>query len=116
MEINPDDVWFGLCQNREDAKRYCQTFLRSYAENSVRRCICLGPAEYEWKRVVTSASTVLHTWKSLVGRADRTVLQERRRDDPENKSLWTLKFTELAGHGPVHEITMLVYSSRFKKY
>lgn len=56
---------------------------------------------------MTSASTVLHTWKSLVGRVDRTVLQERRRANPENESLWALKFTELAGHSPVHEITMV---------
>ena len=46
-------------------------------------------------------------WKLLVGMADLTILQEERRQDPKNKSLWTLKFPDLEanGKGHVHEIT-----------
>jgi hypothetical protein len=107
MEIGPNAIWFGLCHDHEDAKAYCRTFLQSNAENSEQLCPSLGPEEYEWKRAVTSAASILNMWKSLVGIADATILQEKRKQDPENKSLWTLKFTDLKanGTGPVHEIT-----------
>ena len=95
LEIDPDDIWFGLCQDREDAKAYCRTFLQSYTENSTRLRPSLGPQEYEWERAVTSASSILHLWRSLLGMADSTILQEKRRQDPKNKFLWTLRFTDL---------------------
>ncbi|KAK3938590.1 hypothetical protein QBC46DRAFT_439975 [Diplogelasinospora grovesii] len=111
MEINPAEVWFNLCNDLEEAKSYCRTFLQSYVENSEELCPCLGLEEYEWKRTVTSAVSVLNVWRSLIGMADSIILLERRRQDPKNKSLWTLKYVDPKpnGKGPVHKITMWIY-------
>jgi len=114
LQIDPDEVWFRLCQDLEEAKAYCRTFLQWLAENSVELCPCLGPEEYEWKPTITSAATLLNIWRALLGKVDSTILQKKRKLDPTNKSLWTLKYVDLKpnGKGPVHEITMVSLSLR----
>ena len=66
MGVDPDEVWFGLCEDNDRAKSLCQTFLQSYVEDSVELRPCLGPQEYQWQRTVESAGAVLGVWRSLV--------------------------------------------------
>jgi hypothetical protein len=42
----------------------------------------LGPGEYEDKRMVNSASTLLVMWRKLVKEADLTVLKAKRKQEP----------------------------------
>lgn len=66
--------------------------------------VCLGPAESEWKREVTSAITVTEVWKRLVVEAHSTVLYRKRKEDRVNRRQWVLSFVE-KGTGPVAEIS-----------
>jgi hypothetical protein len=108
LELDPDAVWLDLCQNRDLAKDRCRAFLRRFVTDSVQRVPTLGPEEYEWKRTVNSANTLLNVWRCLVAQADSTVLLAKRQKDPSNRDTWRLKFldhTNRQGHGPVFEIS-----------
>ncbi|KAF6781998.1 hypothetical protein CSOJ01_16038 [Colletotrichum sojae] len=94
LEIDPDQVWYDLCDEKESAANPIQSFLESYARQSMERRICLGPKEYEWTPTVKTAVTMMEVWKNLLSCADATVLQTKRRQDQENKTRWRLAFTE----------------------
>ncbi|KAF1973216.1 hypothetical protein BU23DRAFT_568519 [Bimuria novae-zelandiae CBS 107.79] len=75
--------------------------------HSVQKFVVLGPEEYEYRRTVNSASTVIQCWRELIAQADSTVLLDKRREDPRNFQQWRLKFidhTNQRGQGPVFEI------------
>ncbi len=91
-EIDPDSVWFGLCERERTATAWCQTFLSDYVEHAVRSVMVLGPEEYEDRRVLNSAATVLGMWRSLVKEADLTVLAKRRQRDPSAAAKWKLRY------------------------
>lgn len=75
----------------------------------MKRRICLGPEEYELQRSVTSATTLLSAWRSLVAEFDQTVLARKRREDPDNMAKWSLKFKDgllqTKGQGPVADVS-----------
>ena len=60
-------------------------FLRAYVQNSERKFPVLEPHEYEYRRTVNSAVTPTERWRQLIAMADSTVLQEKRRQDPETE-------------------------------
>lgn len=69
----------------------------------------LGPEEYEWKRGIESANTVLILWGLVVGHADSTLLQQKRRDDPDNAQIWRLTFDTVGkrSDGPVRAVSLV---------
>jgi hypothetical protein len=52
----------------------------------------LGPEEYVDKRMLNSASTVLAMWRKLVKEADLTVLEAKRKQEPQAGDKWRLRF------------------------
>ena len=80
--IDPDTIWTGLCEGDELATAWTKAFFSDYVEHSVRPAMVLGPAEYEDKRMVNSAGTVLAMWRKLVKEADLTVLRAKRKQEP----------------------------------
>jgi hypothetical protein len=77
--IDPDTIWTGLCEGDETATAWTKAFFSDYVEHSVRPVMVLGPREYEDKRMVNSASTLLAMWRKLVKEADLTVLKAKRK-------------------------------------
>lgn len=107
MQIDPNQIWLGLCLGTEEAINYCRLYLHNYVEDSVQKCVILGPEEYQDRGTVNSASTVIQCWRELIAQADSTVLLDKRREDPGNYQQWRLKFidhTTQRGQGPVFEI------------
>ncbi|KAF2740766.1 hypothetical protein EJ04DRAFT_558741 [Polyplosphaeria fusca] len=84
MQIDPNQIWLGLCHGTEDAINYCRLYLNSYVEDSVQKFVVLRPEEYESRRTVNSASTVIQCWRELIAQADSTVLLDKRREDAVN--------------------------------
>lgn len=76
------------------AKTHCKIFLQWYIRNSGRHEICLGPAEREWKRNVTSAITLTEISKCLVVEVHLTMLLRKRKEDRMNRPQWVLSFAE----------------------
>jgi hypothetical protein len=107
MLIDPNQIWLDLCLGTEAAINYCRLYLNNYVEHSVQKFVTLGPEEYEYRRTVNSASTVIQCWRELIAQADSTVLREKRREEPHKFQQWRLKFidhTNQRGQGPVFEI------------
>ena len=52
----------------------------------------LGPEEYEDRRMLNSATTLLGMWRKLVKEADLTVLKEKRQREPGDQDRWRLRF------------------------
>jgi hypothetical protein len=57
--VNPDMIWCGLCLGDPLATVWGKAFLSDRVENSVKRVMVLGPEEYEEKRMLNCASSVL---------------------------------------------------------
>lgn len=93
---DPEEIWIGLCQPTEAvrAAKFCEAFLHTYATRTRKRRICLGPEEYELRRSVTTATTLLMCWRSLVTEFDQTLLERKRREDPDNMRKRALKFKD----------------------
>ena len=72
--MDPDSIWLDLCLNRDLAKGRSRAFLRRFVKDSVKRVPTLRPEEYELKRTLNSANTLLNVWRSLIAQADATVL------------------------------------------
>ena len=90
--IDPDTIWTGLCEGDETATAWTKAFFSDYVEHSVRPVMVLGPGEYEDKRMVNSASTLLAMWRKLVKEADLTVLKAKRKQEPRAGDKWRLRF------------------------
>jgi hypothetical protein len=90
--IDPDTIWIGLCEGNGTATAWSKAFFSDYVEQSVRRVMVLGPEEYEDKRMLNSASTVLAMWRKLVKEADLTVLEAKRKQEPRAGDKWRLRF------------------------
>jgi hypothetical protein len=52
----------------------------------------LGLEEYEDRRMLNSATTVLSMWRKLVKEADLTILKEKREREPGTADKWRLGF------------------------
>ena len=65
--MDSNQIWLGLCLGTEDAINYCRLYLHNYVEDSVQKFVVLGPEEYEYRRTVNSASTVIHSHSMLEG-------------------------------------------------
>lgn len=59
MQIDPNQIWLGLCLGTEEAINYCRLYLHNYVEDSVQKFVILGPEEYQDRGTVNSASTVI---------------------------------------------------------
>ena len=108
LELDPDAIWLDLCRNRRLAKDRCRVFLRRFVTDLVQRVPTLGPEEYQLKRIVNSANTLLNVRRCLIAQADSTVLLAKRQEDPSNEDTWRLKFldhTNRQGYGPIFEIS-----------
>ena len=79
-----------MCEGDETATAWTKAFFSDYVEHSVRPVMVLGPGEYEDKRMVNSASTLLAMWRKLVKEADLTVLKAKRKQDPRAGDKWRL--------------------------
>jgi hypothetical protein len=108
LQVDPDSIWLDLCLESDKAKNYCRLFLRRYVEKAKRKFLVLGPQEYEYRRALNSAASVMQCWRSLIAKADSTVLSAKRRQDPKNRLHWRLKFVDQErqrGQGPIFEIS-----------
>jgi hypothetical protein len=106
--VDPDSIWLDLCHESDKAKNYCRLFLETYTKKSLRKFLVLGPKEFEIRRALNSAASVMQCWRSLIAKADSTILSEKRRQDIKNKRLWRLKFVDhekQRGQGPIFEIS-----------
>ncbi|KAK2006506.1 hypothetical protein LZ32DRAFT_622904 [Colletotrichum eremochloae] len=108
--VDPEETWIDLCRRVETATKTCQSFLRWYTEESIEQRVCLGNEEYEWKRTVNSAVTIMEVWKCLLAHADANVLQKKRSEDIANESTWTLAFRDgkRRATGPVYPISIWI--------
>lgn len=111
LQVDPDQIWVDLCtsgQQRAAAIQYCKTYLHFTATKTMRSRVVLGTEERQEKRAFRQASSLISLWKSTVLGANRTVLAQKRWDDPDNAARWTLKFgTGIVlnrGSGPINEI------------
>lgn len=112
IKKDPDQIWLDLCQAgplQARAVKHCKKFLRIYATARKRKEVTLGPEKYETKQSVKSASTILGYWRHLVQEVDRTLLAKKRRENPHNKSQWSLKVHDglfvNVKYGPIWEVT-----------
>ena len=80
--MDPDSIWLDLCLNRDLAKDRSRAFLRRFVKDSVTRVPTLRPEEYELKRTINSANTLLNVWRSLIAQADATVLLDKKAERP----------------------------------
>ncbi|KAK1975228.1 hypothetical protein LZ30DRAFT_638987 [Colletotrichum cereale] len=109
-QVDPEETWVDLCRRVETATKTCQSFLRWYIEESIEQRVCLGKEEYEWKRTVNSAVTIMEVWKSLLAYADANVLQKKRTEDIANEFTWTLAFRDgkRRATGPVYPLSIWI--------
>lgn len=109
LEEDPEQVWIGLCGNQEDAKSRCQLFLKYYVASSSRVKPGSGEENGDFQSI-TSARTVDHVWKELVGHANETVLARKRDENPAEAWRWVLKYTDSKSGrlcGPVTQVSMV---------
>ena len=98
LKINPDSIWIGLCNGDLDASSKCELFSTKYVEKySARIVLTTGPEEYQEKRGVNDAATVLNMWRGLIMHADQRVLNEKRHEDPANREYWSLTISKPPG-------------------
>ncbi|KAF2277290.1 uncharacterized protein EI97DRAFT_441364 [Westerdykella ornata] len=76
----------------------------------------LGPEEYEEKRMLNSASTVLAAWCALIKEADLMVLRDKRQEEPTSDDKSRLRFRNYNAKPPsssisVFEISKWVWSN-----
>ncbi|KAL8410445.1 hypothetical protein RB596_000215 [Gaeumannomyces avenae] len=119
FEIDPDEIWLDLCRDQDDAKNYCRVFLKDYVKYSERPVLCLGPEESKLERSVKAAYSVESLWRTLVLAANGTVLEEKRRADPDHASQWTLTCNygkKSPGTGPVWQISYWIAHSLSREY
>lgn len=58
----------------------------------MRRVLVLGPEEYEERRMLNCASSILAAWRALIKEPDLTVLHEKRLREPDSGDEWRLRF------------------------
>ncbi|KAH8655592.1 hypothetical protein BX600DRAFT_515367 [Xylariales sp. PMI_506] len=88
LQRNARQVWIDLLDD-QPVHEFFQAFFRHYVETAVVLRPCLGPEEYEEVRTLTSVTSVLGIWKSLLSSVDDEVFREKRRSDPARKHIWT---------------------------
>ncbi|KAI7785349.1 Mitosis inhibitor protein kinase mik1 [Diaporthe eres] len=109
--INSDQIWIDLCEvgpKRDAAIAHCKAYLFFTATKTMRSRVSTGPQEREAKRSYKQASSLISLWKSTVMIFNKTVLFQKRRQDPNNAGKWNLKFgTGIQlnrGSGPISEL------------
>jgi len=89
-----DQLWLDLCLDKLEAKNAIRAFFRDYIESAQATRPVLGEEEYETVQTITTTKTAISYWKHLVGEADNTILREKRREDPDNRKLWKLRWDQ----------------------
>lgn len=115
IERDPEEIIFDLCRGKTNGARmksavnHCKAFFESYVKHAMKLYPTLGTKEYEWKRMITSASTVLSLWSLIIGYANSTCLQKKRSDDHDNAEMWKLVFdtTGRRSDGPAYVVTLV---------
>ncbi|KAG8162722.1 hypothetical protein KVR01_007200 [Diaporthe batatas] len=89
--IDHRQIWYGLCLDDTEAEVHCMNFLEDYVTNAKKRVVLTGEhMDLEEVRSITSAKSVVQFWDTLIGEANSTVLQEKRDQDPKNRTKWVL--------------------------
>jgi hypothetical protein len=88
-KINPDTIWHGLCLGDPLATAWCKAYLTNRVKKSVRRVMVLEPEEFQEKRMLNCASSVLAAWRALVKEA---ALRSKRAQEPSPGDKWRLRF------------------------
>ncbi|KAI1382568.1 uncharacterized protein F4822DRAFT_441804 [Hypoxylon trugodes] len=100
--IDLDSIWISLCEGA-GVTRYIREFFAMYIENSTFERPCLGPEEYKTIRGIKSAVSIDGMWKDLIAKAEASVLNRKRREDPLNRNKWTIWIEE--GASVEHNLT-----------
>lgn len=108
--MNPNVIWYGLCLGDPVATAWSKAYLSDRVERSVRRVMVLGPEEYQEKRMLNSASTVLAAWRALIKEADLTVLRDKRLEEPTSGDKWRLRFHNYNAKPPSSSISVFEIS------
>lgn len=102
-----EQAWLDLCRGEEKASNAVKSYLRDYVEFALGSRPALHDQEgFESFRTITTVTAVMTHWRILVAHADNTLLRRKRREDPENLGLWTLRWDRGGPkHAPVTEIS-----------
>jgi hypothetical protein len=96
-----EQVWLDVCREDKAALSAIRSYLRDYVESSrVSRPALHEKEAYETIQRLTTVKTVMTHWRSLVAHADNTLLRKKRREDPENRLLWTLRWDKGGPRNP----------------
>ncbi|KAI6411866.1 hypothetical protein MCOR20_003932 [Pyricularia oryzae] len=122
-QADPDQIWLDLYNRGTEAYNKaihcCQQFLKDYVKAFERPVVNTGPEERRIERSINRDLNVRHFWESLVVAADRTILNEKRRNVTSNPDKWTLSITQshkLRGSGPVWQILHWIASDLANKF
>ncbi|KAI6327780.1 hypothetical protein MCOR29_002806 [Pyricularia oryzae] len=122
-QADPDQIWLDLYNRGTEAYNKaihcCQQFLKDYVKAFERPVVNTGPEERRIERSINRDLNVRHFWESLVVAADRTILNEKRRNVTSNPDKWTLSTTQnhkLRGSGPVWQISHWIASDLANKF
>ncbi|KAF3766355.1 hypothetical protein M406DRAFT_330180 [Cryphonectria parasitica EP155] len=107
--IDPAQIWIDLCLCKPEAQDYCQLFLHNYAEEGTEYMVSLNDEGFDEVPTVASAKTVLDAWRDLIVHADKTILRDKRAEDPARAAQWTLRLpvkdTGRANGSPLSQIS-----------
>ncbi|KAI6572638.1 hypothetical protein MCOR09_003348 [Pyricularia oryzae] len=122
-QADPDQIWLDLYNRGTEAYNKaihcCQQFLKDYVKAFERPVVNTGPEERRIERSINRDLNVRHFWESLVVAADRTILNEKRRNVTSNPDKWTLSTIQshkLRGSGPVWQISHWIASDLANKF
>ncbi|KAJ0123520.1 Mitosis inhibitor protein kinase mik1 [Diaporthe amygdali] len=98
-----------LATNPAEAVKLCKKFIKIYVTARKRKQASLGPEEYKTTQSVTSATTVIGYWRDLVAEFNDTLLARKRKEEPHNRSQWSLSVRDGlhvdVKFGPIYEVT-----------
>lgn len=88
--LKSEDAWITFAQYPEKAEAQApfRGFLHRYVDDSVQIRVILGSEEYENKRMLDQAHSVVEIWRRLVASAEHRVFKPNRRNGgPEAATL-----------------------------
>ncbi|KAI3331203.1 hypothetical protein F4824DRAFT_504220 [Ustulina deusta] len=113
--LKSEDAWITFAQYPEKAEAQApfRGFLHRYVDDSVQIRVTLGSEEYENKRMLDQAHSVVEIWRRLVASAEHRVFKPNRRNGgPEAATLklrWISK-DEGEREGPAFRIVKWVHN------
>lgn len=110
--IDPVQIWIDLCLCKPEAQDYCQLFLHNYAEEGTEHRVSLNDEGFDKVKTVAAAKTVLDAWRDLIVHVDKTILKDKRAEDPARAAQWTLRHTAegtwKTSGSPVNQISRVI--------